>query len=251
MSLSPVHRYALDQLRNARAVALQDAEGFPEILYALERIGTALSGAIEGLDYYKPYIQAIANASPLAADLNAGQRNGHIEFDRLYEIVRRGRNEALHHGVFARHLTGHAVELCLLLEDGLLLNANVVTDFMVRDPVCAQLWQPLSLIRQQMLANSFSYLPVQEEDGTYGLVADVGVARALTRTSTNGERKRMLACSLSEAVKLQYLAILPAVIITPEEHAKVALERCDGKPLLVLDRENRLLLGIVTPFDML
>ena len=32
-----------------------------------------------------------------------------------------------------------------------------VSDFMVRNPVCASMWQPLSFIRQSMLVNSFSY----------------------------------------------------------------------------------------------
>ena len=250
MSLDSVQRYALEQLRNARAMALEDAEGFPEILYALERIGTALSGVIEGLDYYKPYIRKMADASPLASDLSLQQRYGQTEFDRLYEVVRRARNEALHHGVFARHLTRHAVELCLLLEDGLMVNARLVRDFMVRDPVCAALWQPLSLIRQQMLANSFSFLPVLREDGTYGLVADLAIARPLIRTASNGERKRMLAMSLSDASKQEHVEIAPAATASPDEQAHVALGRGDGRPLLVLDEDNRLL-GILTPFDLL
>jgi CBS-domain-containing membrane protein len=250
VTLTRIHRYALDELRRARAAALGDAEGFPEILYTLERIGTALSGRVATLDAYKRYIQEIANASALSAELTPQQRHGHTEFDRLYDVVRAARNEAMHHGVFARHLTRHAVELCLLLEDGLMSNATIVADFMVRDPVCAQLWQPLSLIRQQMLANSFSYLPVPLDNGSYGLLADVAVARALANSSSNGDRRRTLACSLDESVAKGRIEITRGNTIGPEEEVRAALERCDGKPLLVVDEEKRLL-GIVTPFDML
>ena len=54
-----------------------------------------------------------------------------------------------------------------------------VSDFMVRDPVCAHLWQPISLIRQRMLTNSFSCLPVQNEEEQWCLVSDLQIAMYL------------------------------------------------------------------------
>jgi hypothetical protein len=33
-------------------------------------------------------------------------------------------------------------------------------DFMVKDPVRASLWQPISSVRSSMLVNSFSFLPI-------------------------------------------------------------------------------------------
>ncbi|CAN5833042.1 hypothetical protein BH24GEM1_BH24GEM1_27080 [soil metagenome] len=128
--------------------------------------------------------------------------------------------------------------------------SKTVADSMVRDPTCAELWQPLSIVRQQMLANSFSYLPVQLEDGSYGLVADLAIARVLSRALKNGERRRMLACALGEAIANKLLEIPRANTIGPEEPVQVALDRCNEKPLLVLD-EAKHLLGILTPFDML
>ena len=250
MGLSSIERYALESLRKARAAALSDAEAFPEIFYALERVGTALTGRIAGLDAYKPEFENIAAKSPLASGLSERQRHGHTAFERLYDIVRTGRNEALHHGAFARHLTRHAVELCLLLEDGLMSQARTVADSMVRDPVCAELWQPLSIVRQQMLANSFSYLPVLLDDGSFGLIGDLAIARALSRALTSAERRRMLACSLGDARASRRVEIPPATTVEPEEQVQVALERCKDGPLLVLGDGKRLL-GIVTPFDML
>ena len=70
-------------------------------------------------------------------------------------------NDALHQGAFARHLTIHAIDLALILEDALRsFEEPRVSDYMVRNPLFAELWQPIGFIRQQMLANSFSFLPV-------------------------------------------------------------------------------------------
>jgi hypothetical protein len=42
----------------------------------------------------------------------------------------------------------------------------LVSDFMVRNPIQAELWQPVSFARQLLLINSFSYLPIlMEESG--------------------------------------------------------------------------------------
>ena len=69
-----------------------------------------------------------------------------------------GRNDALHQGAFARHLTKHAIELAIVLEDVLSNDLDpVVTDFMLRNPVCGEPWQPIAFLRQQMLANSYSF----------------------------------------------------------------------------------------------
>jgi len=62
------------------------------------------------------------------------------------------------------HLTTNAVELSIVLEEAIMNGYDRVGDFMVRNTVCAYLWQPLSFIRQTMLANSFSYLPVPTGD---------------------------------------------------------------------------------------
>ena len=46
-----------DQLRFGRAVAVKDAEGFSEILFAVERLGSFLSNEIGTLNSYLPVIQ--------------------------------------------------------------------------------------------------------------------------------------------------------------------------------------------------
>jgi hypothetical protein len=149
-----------DQFREARATALRDAEGFQEVLFVLERFGTSLTGGIQTLKKYEGDIQKMALISPLAKDIPERHKSWHLPFSKLYELVRKARNDALHQGAFARHLTNSAIQLTLVLEDALMSDRNMAGDYMVREPVCASSWQPLSFIRQQMLAHSFTYLPV-------------------------------------------------------------------------------------------
>jgi hypothetical protein len=138
------------QLRLARHSALGDAEGFDEIIHTVERLGSYLTkekfgdlGANGDLGKYTNALAKLASNSGLA------HVPDHQElltpFDRLYELVRMARNDAMHQGVFARHHTVHATELAIILEDALTQFKNpTVGDFMVRNPVCAEVWQPVA-----------------------------------------------------------------------------------------------------------
>jgi CBS domain-containing protein len=169
-------------------------------------------------------------------------------------MVKDARNDALHQGASARHLTTHAIELGLVLEDALRMieNATKVSDYMVRDPVCAHFWQPVSLVRQHMLTNSFSYLPVQNEEDQWCLVSDLGVAKYLQGQSNN-KRKKRLATPLGDAVKAGEIALLPAKPLSDETLIDQALMKdFDGKPILVSRRNSETqLVGILTAFDLL
>ena len=159
--------YFRDALRTARAEALRDSESFEGIVFAIERLGSLLSKRRANLRRYEPFLTVLARNSPLAETLPASCPGYHTSVDRLFTLVRQGRNSALHEGAYARNLTANAFELALVLEDALLDGHSQIGSFMVRTPVCAFPWQPLGFIRQQMLANSFSFLPVQVNiDGT-------------------------------------------------------------------------------------
>jgi hypothetical protein len=152
-------------------------------------------------------------------------------------------------GASARHLTGHAIELALILEDALRkpeTETPVVSDYMVRNPVCAELWQPISLIRQQMLTGSFSFLPLQIE-GKWWVVSDRAVAAYLG--ADWNARKLRLAKRLDEAETEKELKqeakCLPGDISLEE-----AIEALKDSPLLVIQK-GACLLGIVTAFDLL
>ena len=66
-----------------------------------------------------------------------------------------------------------------------------VSDYMVRDLVCAQLWQPISLVPQRMLTNSFTYLPVQDAKGQWCLVSDLEVAKIYKWTLKEADQQCM------------------------------------------------------------
>ena len=242
--------YFREQLRDARAVALRDAEGFQEILFALERFGVFLKGKTQDLGKYTDDIRAVALDSPLAEDIPTLHKSWHLAFSELYELVREARNDALHQGAFARHLTNSATQLAIILEDALMKNFTTAADFMVREPVCASFWQPLSFIRQQMLTNSFTYLPVlstKEGSVCWLLISDYCLAEYLRK----GDRKNRLAKPLENAVSDQ-LILESASVCYPDTSISEVLEISKGKPVLVIEREHAdRLLGIVTPFDLL
>lgn len=241
-----------DQFREARATAFQDAEGFQEIVFALERLGSYLLEKIKDLGKYREAIKQEALSSPLADDIPTQHDTWHSKFSTIYDLVRDARNDALHQGAFARHLTTNAIQLALVLEDALMCKANTAGEFMVREPVCASFWQPMSFVRQQMLKNSYTYLPLlstNEGQPRWLLVSDYHVAYYLR----HDDRKTRLAKKLGDAIKeKEGLVLEQANTCFADTIIVETLEISKGKPVLVIDRERpEQLLGIVTPFDFL
>jgi CBS domain-containing protein len=243
-----------DQLREARLTALRDAEAFEEIVFVLERIGVHLTGKIGNLREYKDAMTQYASKSPLAKDIPGTCQDWHTPFEGLYELVRNGRNDALHEGAFARHLTACAIELATILEDALVYEATRVRDFMIRNPVCASLWQPISSIRQIMLANSFSYLPVavgEQHETSWHFISDFAVATFLRAAPSATQRRVRLACKLQDALRDKSIALCQAQTCSADDLVRDVLQASQGKPVLVLGDNPRELRGFVTPFDLL
>lgn len=239
------------ELQAARENAIKDAEAFDGIIHVIERLGILLSGKVAALGKFGPCLKALAGISPLA---NVMPREQHTPFDLLYDMVTQSRNDALHIGAFARHLTTHAIELALVLEDALRIKMNMnktVSDFMIRNPVCAHLWQPVSFVRQIMLTNSFSYLPVRDDDGKWRLVVDLEIARYL---QTRSNRNVCLATPLENA---EGITLPEAKRVCVTNSVEEALERLNdetfkGQPLLVFRNDTcNELEGILTSFDLL
>lgn len=242
--------YFRDQFRQARARALQDAEGFQDTIFVLERFGVYLTGKSGDLGKYKELIEQEAIKSPLADDIPDQHTTWHSKFSTTYEVVRDARNDALHQGAFARHLTNSVIQLALVLEDALMSNGSTTGEFMVREPIYASYWQPLSFVRQQMLKSSFTYLPLlsdKEGQQRWLLVADYHVAHYLRL----GNRKARLAKTLGAAIS-EGLVVEPADTCFADTSVEEALKMSKGKPLIVIDSEHpERLVGIVTPFDFL
>ncbi len=248
------------ELQEAREGAIKDAEAFDGIIHAIERLGTLLKGEVAGLAAFAPKMNLLAGFSPLASGM---VREWHTPFALLYDMVRNARNDALHVGSYARHLTSHAIELALILEDGLRsveiifkeaekMEINV-SDFMVRNPVCAHLWQPISSIRQTMLTNSFSYLPVAIDKSEWRLVSDLRIVAYLHGCS-NAQRKIRLARPLGEAMKEAESPVKLDEVERVSTTATIeeALRKSGGKFLLVFSKSSESeLAGILTPFDLL
>ena len=238
-----------DQLRDARANAVKDAEAYDELLFAIERTGCVLTGEVSTLG--GKYKGAITNFIADFAKFESSEkcRDCHIPHSQLFDMVTEARNDALHQGAFARHLVNHAAQLAIALEDALSSHAVVISDLMVRNPICAQTWQPISFIRQQMLANSFSYLPVLR-DGKWFLVSDLSIATYL-RAKTN-ERKQRLAHTLLDAIESGGLQLLGAICFQADADIDQVIKTFDGHPVLVCHRnDHEELIGILTAFDIL
>ena len=254
--LDPAARISfIEQLRNARAAVLRDSEAVAEALNAIERLGSLLINRIGNLGQYEKVLGELARKSALLADeAPLRWRQYHSPFRELYSIVQRGRNEWMHQGAFARNLASHAVMLCITLEDALmhgLGGSNLVSDFMVRNVVAAEGWQPISFARQQMLANSFSFLPIKDATKIWHLLSDVGIAQFLDRVAN---RKEGLALTLENASKQQPGIFLPAVQLPGSMCVHDALSQfVNNRPILCYDeRQGREhLIGILSAFDCL
>jgi hypothetical protein len=119
---------------------------------------------------------------------------------------------------------------------------------MVRNVIRAEEWQPISFIRQQMLANSFSFLPV-ETGRRWCLVSDLEIVTFLG--ADEEQRKQQLAKTL----KASGMSLEPARLCTSGTPLSRALEIFgdDQRPLVVcLDSSGQSpIAGFLTPFDVL
>lgn len=123
---------------------------------------------------------------------------------------------------------------------------------MVQNPVCAELWQPLCFIRQTMLENSFSFLPVKDSTGTghsWKLIADLDVARYLLQNPV--EREKRLVTTLEDARKHCLDLVQDTDRCHPDDSVQRVLGNCKGKPILVTRKDSGELIGILTPHDLL
>jgi len=255
-----------NELRSARLAALADAEAFDKIVHVVERLGYYLTkeslsdnGDYGNLDKYRNAISKIADSSGLSNPPVAHQAYL-TPSSHLYELVREARNDALHQGAFARHLTNHAIELAIILEDALSnIPGLVVSDFMVRNPECAELWRPLSFIRQRMLANSYSFLPLtKSSEGVpipskeWKIVSDASVARSLGPERSGKNRRKQLSKTLQEAIDDDSSICVTALVISENAQVSEALDNLRTQSVMLVKHQDRHdLVGILTAFDLL
>jgi CBS domain-containing protein len=247
-------RFFREQLRRARAQVLGDSESFESIVRVIEQLGRFLKPGGNGFAKFRQVLGDVASRSALSQEVPKQFPGYHLPFPSLFERVREGRNSAVHEGAAARHLTTHALELALILEDALMPEELTVSEFMVRGPVVAAPWQPVSFVRQQFLTNSFSYLPVRlssETDESWRLVSDVAVAALLAGATSEDERRRRLTIRLREAVTIGLLKLDTPVCVPAHYQVRELVPQLTSVPALVVAESTGELVGIVTPFDLL
>lgn len=243
--------YFRDMFRDARAAALADAEGFQQVLFAVERLGSFLYGRQGSLGTYERRILAFLAENDAIADVQSiTGRHGHTA--TLYRLVREARNSALHQGAFARQLTFNCVELAIAIEHALCHSMSTVGDYAVHHPVCAATWHPVSFVRQTMLANSFSYLPIDVGEATaptWKLVSDLALASYLRKPGSPTTKTR-LQKTLGELVTAAEIELLEPLVCPPDADVFHALTQCRGLPIIVVTPDTAGLVGLATPFDL-
>lgn len=239
--------YFQDLFRSARAKALNNSENFGDLVFALEKLGSYLSPRKNKLSEYKTNIKKIAEKSDLAEIIPNKFPEFHTDFDSLFELVRDERNSAMHEGVFARHITHQAIEISLIIEDAFMKEDGKVKDFMIRNPVCAFEWQPISFIRQNMLANSFSYLPIYFEN-EWRLISDFAITKYLHNSTSRTQRNK----KLGQTFKDSGIEPIKTKTVNALDEIKAIISDWDGLPMCVtLQNSKDEIVGILTPFDLL
>ena len=245
--------YYRDQLRSARYAALADAEGFQSVCYALEALGMRLLGKRRDLGSYLRPLRDLATKSATLNELAVEFPSRFSSFDGLFAQVRNARNDAMHSGVYARHATEAAIEICIGLEEALMSQVNeprkTVADFMVKSAVVVESWQPVAHARQLMLTHSFSFLPVYLD--RWRLISETAVARYLRGT---GDWKSLMSTPIGRAADGR-LALLDARVVRPADSAiellnNVDLDREPARIWLVEDSPGRLC-GVLSPFELM
>jgi hypothetical protein len=242
-------KYYLNELRNARSIALANAEGFSEVCQTIERLGKFLVGKqLNGLGKYYSELRKLATGN--SSDVKD-------EFYVIFHRLKNARNDAVHEGAFARNATLLCVEFCDLLESGLMRNMDSVDQFIISSPVLAKLFYSIGEIRRSMLIHGFSYLPVKLLDGvTWKLVADYKIAAHLRNPST--VKDAFLSSSLSLIFDHDNNFLIdPVCVFDGDAKISSLVDKFNGRPILLLKKihinghdENELM-GIVSPSDLM
>ncbi|BDP42401.1 hypothetical protein DAETH_23700 [Deinococcus aetherius] len=226
--------YYLKLFRQARYKTLEDAEDFKSVCYALEEFGRRLTGAHQnGLGRYSVALKSFVG------------RHNKVEFDALFSVVKAARNDVSHQGVFARNLASKAAKLVTIIEEELYTMTTLVRHVMVEGVVFVQPFHTLSKVREIMLENSFSHLPVKI-DNEFLLISDHHIVKLWSASNLTSNQKYV-----EPLIALAQLPDLPSVgKIRESDPVPTAYQTMQGLPLLVLDNNDNPV-GILTPFDLL
>lgn len=242
--------YHRDALRASRYAALADAEGFEAICFSVEALGLRLHGRKQNLGKYEEALSGLAQSSVVLSQLSSTYPGRFSTFSALFGTVKKARNDVMHSGVFARHATAAAIELCIGLEEALMKDLHVpqkkVKDFMVKSPVVLEPWQPVAHARQLILTHSFSFLPVYIQG--WKLVTEYGLARYLR---ANNEWANALSLTIENAA--DRLQLIGATVVGPDDEVEKLLEDDANKEtqLWLVEEQQGRLCGVLSPFELM
>lgn len=239
------------ELRNARYKSLADAEEYISIIHCVERLGSLLM---------KNKNKSFCTLGDFKDCLHDFVKCYHPEckkWETLYKLVRNGRNDLVHEGAAARQLTKWLIEMCIVLEDALIIAANggeqamMAEDLMIREVVVAESWEELATVRHKMLERSISYIPTflskNGEQADWYLIEDGDLARYFRENSGNPPPRRQ---KVGEVV--EKLEIRKAKKVVCSAKIEEIFDIIMKEPVLVVDKsDTNRLLGILTAFDLL
>lgn len=238
--------YFRDRIRSARSAANADAEAYMEAVHVIEDLGRILTPGTKPTGmakYHSPIRDAFFEEGQAAAD-----------FDAVWSVVLPERNSAVHEGAAARHLTSNLIDLLVQIEDAMTTKAlpegdkRLLLHIMVRNPVCAEKWMTLAMVRKTMLTSSFSTIPVFRKD-KWHLVTDEALARVAD--------KKHLNATIDEAVGKLVITVVEARVAKPDITVGELLaenQKLPPFPTLVLRdgvHAKDGLLGILSAYDLL
>lgn len=243
--------YFLASFRDARANTLKDSENFKDIIIAIENFGCFLgNNSLNGFSNYKCIIKEFVRKFLCDYETEF--------FETKYEIVRTTRNESIHSGVFARNVSTHSLELLLIIEEALLSfmsrTSSTVGSFMINNVIVVQPWHTVKIVRNIMLTNSFTHIPVYHKDDWY-LVSETDIIIFLGVNFSDSSRKHNSVKTIQELIEslaYKHQKVTCKHENEPLEEIKKEFIDNNGRPVLIVHSSKKeQLLGIITPYDIL
>ena len=257
--------YFRNKLRAARDAALRDSEGYQQVLFAVEQLGQQYWGTDNKGKLTKNTLSKLkSDFASFVGSFHpfAGKPDWDSRFCERYDTVKKGRDDAMHVGAVARILTDCCVKLAITLEDALMGNIAEprIRDYMVSNPVRTYGWQRIALIRQTMLASSFSYLPFCKEDGQWYMVSADAICQYLLSANNDDRRKYRLARTLCEAEDDSECRLTTTLArhACPDDNVQCVLGKIVGDESVLVTRmekegdvEKEQLVGMLNAFDLM
>lgn len=245
-----VRRYFRALLADARAGALADAEAAEGVIFAIEALGRHLSRRAESLEVTGPaLVDYVKVENPAVGD----------RFRRMLELMRYGRNDRMHKGFAARNLARDAIRVSLVLEETMRVKWPEMTagDVMTGFPVVVACWMSFSQVRDLLIENAYSQVPIKLGDVWYVITERklAGLVQAVRRKGASVDlRVMLLSDRIPECLGLGSGSIAealtePAVMAT---QSTPVVELCvsSGCVLVYGEGAEKELAGIITPMDI-